>query len=225
MTFKPDRQPRDAESLQLGDIALTAVLHTPGHASNCVCYWLPRERLLFTGDHVLQGVSPVILPPDGDMSAYLNSLEKLCAYDFQRIAPGHGELMDDAKEAIRALRAHRLAREAKTIRSLEKLGAADIATLTPDVYDDVSPDRHQWARLTLQAHLIKLGARRARDRKQRRLAAAGRFLSMQRVAIALRAVSLRRSDKWVLRQRSRGSLNPASAGPCWVRMAPAKHSC
>ncbi len=52
-------------------------IHTPGHASNCVCYLLARERLLFTGDHVLEGVSPVILPPDGDMSAYFHSLDKL----------------------------------------------------------------------------------------------------------------------------------------------------
>ena len=59
----------------LGDCAVTAI-HTPGHASNCVCYLLEREGLLITGDHVLEGVSPVILPPDGDMSAYMASLEK-----------------------------------------------------------------------------------------------------------------------------------------------------
>ena len=60
--FHPDQLPGDGERLQLGEVALTAI-HTPGHASNCVCYLMQAERLLFTGDHVLQGVSPVILPP------------------------------------------------------------------------------------------------------------------------------------------------------------------
>jgi glyoxylase-like metal-dependent hydrolase (beta-lactamase superfamily II) len=103
-SFKPQHLPGDGEALRLGDVEVTAI-HTPGHASNCVCYLLAGERLLLTGDHVLQGVSPVILPPDGDMSAYMNSLEKLFAQDFERIAPGHGELIGDAKQALRALRA------------------------------------------------------------------------------------------------------------------------
>jgi glyoxylase-like metal-dependent hydrolase (beta-lactamase superfamily II) len=154
-SFKPQRLPRDGEMLKLGDCEVTAI-HTPGHASNCVCYLVARERLLLTGDHVLQGVSPVILPPDGDMSAYMNSLEKLFALEFERIAPGHGEVMSDAKQALRALRAHRLAREDKVVAKLDALGQASIEALTPAVYDDVPEDRHSWARLTLEAHLIKL---------------------------------------------------------------------
>jgi glyoxylase-like metal-dependent hydrolase (beta-lactamase superfamily II) len=154
-SFIPHHQPADAESLILGESRLVAI-HTPGHASNCVCYFLARERLLITGDHVLQGVSPVILPPDGNMADYLHSIDKLFAYDFEKIAPGHGDLMDRGKEALQALRAHRLAREDKVLRSLASLGQADLNTLTPVVYDDVSADRHQWARLTLEAHLIKL---------------------------------------------------------------------
>ena len=154
-SFKPQRLPRDGETLALGDCSVTAI-HTPGHASNCVCYFLPQQRLLLTGDHVLQGVSPVILPPDGDMSDYLQSLDKLLEQDFERIAPGHGSVISDAKEAIRALRAHRLAREAKVVAKLSAMVRASIETLTPAVYDDVPADRHAWARLTLQAHLIKL---------------------------------------------------------------------
>ncbi len=95
-TFAPDHLPEDGERLDLGDCRLIAI-HTPGHASNCVCYLLESERLLFTGDHVLEGVSPVILPPDGDMSAYLHSLDKLRVWDFERIAPGHGEVMERAR--------------------------------------------------------------------------------------------------------------------------------
>jgi glyoxylase-like metal-dependent hydrolase (beta-lactamase superfamily II) len=90
------------------------------------------------------------------MADYLHSIDKLFAYDFEKIAPGHGELMDQGKQVLGALRAHRLAREDKVLRSLAKLEQADLNTLTPVVYDDVSADRHQWARLTLQAHLIKL---------------------------------------------------------------------
>jgi glyoxylase-like metal-dependent hydrolase (beta-lactamase superfamily II) len=154
-SFTPHRLPSDGEALRLGDVEVIAI-HTPGHASNCVCYLVVGERLLLTGDHVLQGVSPVILPPDGDMSAYMDSLEKLFAQDFERIAPGHGEIIGDAKQALRALRAHRLAREDKVLAKLGVLGAASIELLTPAVYDDVPEDRHSWARLTLQAHLIKL---------------------------------------------------------------------
>jgi glyoxylase-like metal-dependent hydrolase (beta-lactamase superfamily II) len=154
-TFVPEYIPADGERLQLGDVALTAI-RTPGHASNCVCYLLESERLLFTGDHVLEGVSPVILPPVGDMSAYMHSLDKLRAYEFERIAPGHGSVIEDAKRALELLKRHRLARESKVLSTLERMGAATLERLTPAVYDDVPTERHTWAQLTLQAHLIKL---------------------------------------------------------------------
>jgi glyoxylase-like metal-dependent hydrolase (beta-lactamase superfamily II) len=154
-TFAPQQLPGDGERLSLGECELLAI-HTPGHASNCVCYLLERERLLFTGDHVLEGVSPVILPPDGDMAAYLHSLEKLKSHDFERIAPGHGGVMERGKEVLAALRDHRLAREDKVLRTLSRLGEATLDELTPVVYDDVAVERHRWARLTLEAHLIKL---------------------------------------------------------------------
>ncbi|GAC1302026.1 MAG: MBL fold metallo-hydrolase [Steroidobacteraceae bacterium] len=160
----PQHRPGDGERLSVGDCQLIAI-HTPGHASNCVCYLLERERILFTGDHVLEGVSPVILPPDGDMAAYLNSLEKLMPFDFERIAPGHGGVMERGKETLAALRAHRLAREEKVVSSLRRLGAATLDALTTAVYDDVSVERHTWARLTLEAHLIKL-ARESRAKKR-----------------------------------------------------------
>ncbi len=154
-TFVPQHAPGDGEELVLGECRLIAI-HTPGHASNCVCYLLKDERLLFTGDHVLEGVTPVILPPDGDMAAYLHSIGKLEARDFERIAPGHGDVIERGKPVLKALRVHRLAREAKVLRSLQRLTAATLDELTPVVYDDVPADRHRWARLTLEAHLIKL---------------------------------------------------------------------
>jgi glyoxylase-like metal-dependent hydrolase (beta-lactamase superfamily II) len=166
-TFAPQQVPVDDECLPLGEHRLIAI-HTPGHASNCVCYLLERERLLFTGDHVLEGVSPVILPPDGDMSAYLHSLDKLQSRDFDRIAPGHGGIMERGKEVLAALRAHRLAREEKVLRCLGQLGAATLDDLIPLVYDDVAVERHRWARLTLEAHLLKL-AREGRAGEQNEL--------------------------------------------------------
>ncbi|HEX4153308.1 MAG TPA: MBL fold metallo-hydrolase [Steroidobacteraceae bacterium] len=152
-SFRPDLEPVDGETLELGDVTLTAIF-TPGHASNCVCYLLARERLVFTGDHVLGGVSPVILPPDGDMSAYLDSLDKLGRYDFEYIAPGHGDLMSRGKRVLEMLRAHRMGRERKVLAGLATPATLD--ALTPAVYDDVPADRHVWARFTLEAHLIKL---------------------------------------------------------------------
>ena len=154
-SFRADHSPRDGEALVLGEIALTAI-HTPGHASNCVCYLSPAARLLFTGDHVLEGVSPVILPPDGDMTAYMDSLTKLEARDFERIAPGHGAVLPRGKRMLALLRAHRLGREAKILAKMADLGPTTIDRLTPVVYDDVPPERHSWAKFTLEAHLIKL---------------------------------------------------------------------
>jgi glyoxylase-like metal-dependent hydrolase (beta-lactamase superfamily II) len=153
-SFVPDRIPSDGERLELGDLRLIAI-RTPGHASNCVCYLLEEERLLFTGDHVLDGVSPVIPAPDGDMTAYLESLRKLALWPVERIAPGHGALLPDAARVMSLLYEHRLARERKVLGVLGPAGAT-LEALTPCVYDDVPADRHPWAKLTLEAHLIKL---------------------------------------------------------------------
>ena len=72
-------------------------MHTPGHASNHLCYLLEEERLLFSGDHIMQGSTVVIAPPDGDMAAYLASLERLRTLRLRAIAPGHGHLIETAR--------------------------------------------------------------------------------------------------------------------------------
>lgn len=155
LSFAPRRVPRDGEELALGGLRLRAI-HTPGHASNCVCYLLESARMLFSGDHVLEGVTPVILPPDGDMGHYLDSIDKLQPLPFERIAPGHGGVIEDGKTMLAMLRKHRLQREAKVISALRAMGPADLEALTPRVYDDVPVERHGWAKLTLEAHLLKL---------------------------------------------------------------------
>jgi len=93
------------------------MIHTPGHVSNHLCFLLMEEGLLFTGDHVLQGTTPVILPPDGDMSDYLVSLERLLQLPLVALAPAHGDVMPAPFTEIEKLIAHRLKREAKILRA------------------------------------------------------------------------------------------------------------
>jgi glyoxylase-like metal-dependent hydrolase (beta-lactamase superfamily II) len=133
-------------------------LHTPGHASNHVCYLLEQTRMLFTGDHVMQGSTVVINPPDGDMRAYLDSLEMLLAEDLAILAPGHGYLIGEPHKEVRRLISHRLARERKVLSSLQQLGKASVEELLPLVYDDVPPRIHRVAARSLTAHLDKLVA-------------------------------------------------------------------
>jgi len=153
--FTPDRTLRDGDTLDWDGMRLRAV-HTPGHASNHLCYLLEGERWLFTGDHVMQGSTVVISPPDGDMAAYLDSLERLLALDLAAFAPGHGHLIEMPHDEVRRLIAHRLNRERKVIDAFGKKNPATLDDLLPLVYDDVSPRIHPVARRSLHAHLIKL---------------------------------------------------------------------
>jgi glyoxylase-like metal-dependent hydrolase (beta-lactamase superfamily II)/8-oxo-dGTP pyrophosphatase MutT (NUDIX family) len=156
-TFEPDFALESGQRVDLGGIGLRAI-HTPGHASNHLCYLLEQTRMLFTGDHVMQGSTVVINPPDGDMRAYLGSLEKLLAEDIAIIAPGHGYLVGAPHKELRRLIAHRLGRERKVVRALEQLGEASVDELLPIVYDDVPARIHRVAARSLTAHLDKLAA-------------------------------------------------------------------
>jgi glyoxylase-like metal-dependent hydrolase (beta-lactamase superfamily II) len=135
-------------------------IHTPGHASNHLCYLLEETRMLFTGDHVMQGSTVVINPPDGDMLAYLRSLEMLLDEDLAILAPGHGYLIGRPHKEVRRLIAHRLAREEKVVSAMRTLGAATLDELVPAVYADVSPRLYPVAARSLFAHLGKLAAER-----------------------------------------------------------------
>lgn len=168
-SFRPDHEPADGERLALAEgVTLQAVL-TPGHASNHVCWWLEEEALLFTGDHVMQGSTVVINPPDGDMAAYLQSLRALRdasvqgTRPLQWLAPGHGFLVAEPVAVLDALVAHRLKREAKVMAALDGSAQA-IEALLPKVYDDVPAALHGVASRSLLAHLLKLqGDGRARE--------------------------------------------------------------
>lgn len=158
-SFAPTRLYEDGETIDCGDFAVQLV-HTPGHVSNHLCFLLLSEQMLFTGDHILEGTTPVILPPDGSMGAYLNSLRRLQSLTLHSLAPGHGRVMSDPQAVIEKLIRHRLHREQKTIRVLTRMsgesGAVSLEQLVVGVYDDVVPHLLPWAQKTLLAHLIKL---------------------------------------------------------------------
>jgi glyoxylase-like metal-dependent hydrolase (beta-lactamase superfamily II) len=154
-TYAPDVIVDDGYRIA-ADSTTVRVLHTPGHASNHICLLLENERMLFTGDHLMQGSTVVILPPDGSMKDYLASLERLCAMPIETIAPGHGALIPDAHAEMRRVIAHRMQREAKVVAALARGRSATLDDLLPEVYDDVPASLHEWARYSLLAHVIKL---------------------------------------------------------------------
>ncbi len=153
--FKPDRALKEGDVVDCGAFTLR-VVHTPGHASNHLCYLFDLKRILFTGDHVMQGSTVVISPPDGDMVAYLRSLERLLGLDLAAFAPGHGHVIEKPHDEVRKLIAHRLKREKKVIDAFGKKNPATLDDLLPLVYDDVSPRIHPVARRSLHAHVLKL---------------------------------------------------------------------
>ncbi len=153
--FAPDRALREGDRLDCGAFKLRAV-HTPGHASNHLCYLLEQQKLLFTGDHIMQGSTVVISPPDGEMATYLSSLERLLALDLAAIAPGHGHVIEKPHDEVRRLIAHRMKREQKVLDAFGAKNSATLDELLPLVYDDVPQRVHPVARRSLHAHLIKL---------------------------------------------------------------------
>ena len=150
-----DTKIRDGGRIEATEFRLRAV-HTPGHASNHLCYVLEEEHVLFSGDHIMQGSTVVISPPDGNMTQYLESLAKVRAIRLKAIAPGHGRLIEDPKAAIDDYVEHRLAREQQILDLLTESGTAKIDDLVEVIYVEINPDLHPMARKTVHAHLIKL---------------------------------------------------------------------
>ena len=155
-SFAPGQHLAGGERFVLAAGTTLRAIHTPGHASNHLCYLLEEEKTLFTGDHVMQQSTVVINPPDGDMGAYLASLRELLAEDFDWLAPGHGFLMAQPRRALQAIIDHRLRRERKVVDALRELGPAPADALLPRVYDDVPARMHAMAMRSLKAHLLKL---------------------------------------------------------------------
>ena len=158
--FVPDRELADGERLVLegGGLRHTLrVLHTPGHAANHLCLVLEEDGLLFSGDHVLNGSTTVIDPPDGHMGDYLASLDRLsqaCSDGgVAFILPAHGHVLGFAPQAIAQLKAHRLRREAKIAAAMQALPHGTLAQWVEHAYDDVPPRLWPVAARSLQAHV------------------------------------------------------------------------
>jgi glyoxylase-like metal-dependent hydrolase (beta-lactamase superfamily II) len=156
-TFQPTILPKHGALIPVGPLTLE-VIYTPGHASNHICYLLQEEKLLFTGDHIMDGTTVVIAPPDGNMSAYLDSLALLNTYDISAFAPAHGNLIHTPKKTVDATIAHRLKREKKVIEGLKLNPNSTLEALVPLVYEDTPTFLHPIALFSLEAHLLKLKA-------------------------------------------------------------------
>jgi glyoxylase-like metal-dependent hydrolase (beta-lactamase superfamily II) len=157
--LEPDTAVADGTVLEAGAARLRAV-HTPGHASDHVCWLEERTGVLFAGDHLMEGVTVVIRPLDGDLGAYRASLERLRHLDpaVAVVAPGHGRLVDDPMGLVAAVEHHRTGRGRLVAGALDSAGVATVDDLVPAVYADVAPDRFAVARFSLWAHLRDLAA-------------------------------------------------------------------
>ena len=121
---------------------------------------LEEDGLLFSGDHILSGSTTVIDAPDGDMTVYLASLDKLAAacaaYGANFILPAHGHVLHEAQQAIVRLKAHRLAREAKVLAAMRQRPSGTLDDWLPLAYADVPPEAHAAARKSLHAHVQRI---------------------------------------------------------------------
>lgn len=153
--FRPDVTVADGTVVQTGAGPLS-VLHTPGHLGNHIC--LGWGEMVFTGDHVMGWASSLISPPDGDLTAFMASCERLARLPARAFHPGHGDPVRDPAARLAWLVAHRQARQAQVLAAL-KAGPADLPELTARVYADTDPALHPAAARNLLAHLIDLHER------------------------------------------------------------------
>jgi recombination protein RecT len=137
-------------------------MHTPGHAANHVCLVAEEDGLLFSGDHVLNGSTTVIDPPDGSMTAYLDSLDRLAAacdaHGIGFILPAHGHVIGSARDAIVRLKAHRLAREAKVVAAMRARPEGRPDDWVPLAYADTPRPLWPVAARSLAAHVERIRA-------------------------------------------------------------------
>ena len=152
--FRPDLILKDGDRISGPGWTLEAIT-TPGHASNHLCFALEEERLLFSGDHVMGWSTTVVGPPDGNMTDYYASLDKVQARGFSTLVPCHGPLITEIDPFLNAYRAHRLAREDQ-IEAQLAAGRTRIREMVPTMYAAVDPRLHPAATHSVFAHLIHM---------------------------------------------------------------------
>ncbi len=155
--YRPDRVLSDGERLE-GDGWVLRAVATPGHTSNHLCFALEGSGILFSGDHVMGWSTSIVSPPDGDMGAYVSSLEKLLGREDARYLPAHGEPVEAPHRLVRGMVLHRRQREAQLLGRLEA-GAARIPDLVAAMYRMIDPRLHPAAARSVLAHLIDLERR------------------------------------------------------------------
>lgn len=150
----PDHEMRDGDRLEGADFSLAAV-HTPGHASNHLCFALPQENALLSGDHVMAWSTTIVAPPDGSTHDYMKSLDKLRRRDDVIYWPGHGGPVLEPQRYVRALAHHRRQREVSILNRLAA-GDSDIATIVETIYEGLDPRLKPAAALSVLAHMEDL---------------------------------------------------------------------
>lgn len=167
--FVADGAIAHGEQISLDGQTLAAI-HTPGHTPDHLCFLLRETGLLLAGDAVMADVTVVIIPPDGAMGAYFDTLETLKKLPIQAIAPGHGRVLAQPAAEIEHIVTHRLERETQLL-SLLRQGAADVAELAARIYPHVPAELRGMAQAQLTAHLLKLeGERRVQHAAEQRWA-------------------------------------------------------
>jgi len=155
--YAPDRVLLDGERISGPDWTIEAVA-TPGHTSNHLCYGLVESGALFTGDHVMAWSTSVVSPPDGDMSAYMASLQKLHDRADNRYYPAHGPAVDKPRQLVRGMLGHRRQREAQILRLLGA-GPHQVPAMVAAMYKGLDPRLTGAAGRSVLAHLIDLERR------------------------------------------------------------------
>lgn len=153
-TYRPDRVLAEGEGISGDGWALTAVA-TPGHTSNHLCFALEGTGALFTGDHVMGWSTSVVAPPDGDMAAYMASLQKLQDREDRIYYPAHGPAVEKPRQLVRGMMGHRRQRERQILKLVEA-GTGLIADMVPLMYKGVDTGLHPAAARSVLAHLIDL---------------------------------------------------------------------
>lgn len=156
--YRPDRVLADGEQVAGDGWTLEAVA-TPGHTSNHICFALAQEKALFTGDHVMGWSTSVISPPDGDMSAYMRSMQRLLERDDSVYYPAHGEPVENPQRLVRGMMGHRKQREGQILRFLARNGDSAIPDMVAEMYKGVDPRLYGAAGRSVLAHLIDLDRR------------------------------------------------------------------
>ena len=155
--FSPDVTVHDGDAISGGGWQFEAV-HTPGHTSNHLCFAMPAQGILFSGDHVMGWSTSVIAPPDGDMSAYMASLDKLLGRSDAVYWPTHGPAITEPRAHVRAFIAHRREREAGILECLAT-GAERIESIVDKLYVGLEPGLRRAAGRSVHAHLLDLALR------------------------------------------------------------------